>query len=331
MKPLIPFFIVIFLFSCAKDDVNPADNTVHLAGHLLNSNMDGDYTASYWKDGTYTALTTEGIKSKTSSLSVNGSSIVIGGTTRTGNTFPVSVYWRNGSETTLDGIIGEPMITLLNDKLYGVWLETSKGWVVSKNGISQPLRDTTFDFAPMDMVVVGEDIYSSGYSSPRSSSPNEAVRQYAQCWKNDQLIFRENELSNGLSIFAYKNDIYMSGHYFPPNSTNGAACYWKNGQRIDLTDGSKGATAASIVVVNDHIYLAGMVNDQAVYWKDGELIMLTTGGTFSMANSIFVKGTDVHVAGYEHGYPAYWKNGVKQEIENQDKLGKIIAVVVGSN
>ena len=123
----------------------------------------------------------------------------------------------------------------------------------------------------------------------------------------------------------------MAGHLYTPGKSFGGACYWKNGQRVDLTDANVIAVARSIFVTDEHIYVSGMIDDQAVYWKDGEMVALTTEGTYSMANSIFVNGTDVHVAGYERGYPAYWKNDVRQVIANQDKLGQIKFVVVGSN
>jgi len=95
--------------------------------------------------------------------------------------------------------------------------------------------------------------------------------------------------------------------------------YVRNGQRVNLTDGSGVAVAKSVFVTDTHVYVAGMIDNQVVYWKDGAVIALTTPGTFSMANSIFVQGTDVHVGGYENGYPAYWKNDLKQNISNQDK------------
>jgi hypothetical protein len=210
--------------------------------------------------------------------------------------------------------------------LFGVWDEGISGWVFNKNGTSQSIVDTATNIAPTGLAVLGDDMYISGFSSYHDGSVPDAPTDYhAQCWKNGQLIFRENKTSGAYAIFIHQNNIYMAG------TQGNVACYWKNGARVDLTDGSAPSIAKSIFVTDAHVYVSGMLNYQAVYWKDGAIIPLTTEGTNSMANSIFVHGEDVHVGGYEHRYPAYWKNDVKQNIANQDKPGEIKFVVVGSN
>jgi hypothetical protein len=61
----------------------------------------------------------------------------------------------------------------------------------------------------------------------------------------------------------------MAGQkYSSDPETLSVACYWKNGQRIDLTDGSKTAIARAVFVTDMHVYVAGMMDDQAVYWRD---------------------------------------------------------------
>jgi hypothetical protein len=329
MKRCILLAVSVYLFGCSQDDPAPVDRTVHLAGFVTT--LKGTPVASYWKDGIYTALTSDEFYSNVSSLSVDGSSVFIGGSRQIQNSQTASLYWRDGKETTLNGVFGSPMVISHNDDLYGLWMEAGAGWVLHKHGISLPLLDTAYHFGPMALTVSGNDIYTSGYSSGPALPPNYSPPQNAQCWKNGQLIFRENEISNALSIFVHQNDIYMAGHLYNPAQQRGRACYWKNGQRIDLTDEKVIAVARSIFVTDTKVYAAGMINDQSVYWKDGTAIFLTTGGTNSMANSIFVQGDDVHVAGYENGYPAYWKNGVKQNISNQDKPGQIKFVVAGPN
>ena len=330
MKNCILLALALGLLACG-DDADPVDNTVHLAGYLANSSMDGDNTASYWKDGVYTALTDEDFQSGVGSLYVDGSTVLIGGEKHSPSLFSTSVIWRDGIESTIDEAFGESMVASHNNKLLGVWLNKTSGWVLNKNGISQPIQDTAYSYAPMSMTIVGDDIYASGCASGSPQPPNYSPPQYAQYWKNGQLLFREIEPSNALSIFIFQNDVYMAGYAYTNDSPWTFACYWKNGQRFDLTDGSKPAGAKSIFVSKNHVYVAGVLDGQAVYWKDGEIVYLTSSGSYSMANSIFVKGTDVHVGGREHGYPAYWKNDAKQNIANQDKQGQIKFVVVGSN
>jgi hypothetical protein len=328
MKRCIFIAIALSLFGCRKEQVNPADNTVHLAGFVAN--FAGSPVASYWKNDVYTNLTNDSIYSNVSSMYVDGSSVLIGGWKVVVNSAPPALIWQDGTETVIDGAFGNPMIVSRSNNLFGVWPGTT-GWVFHKNGTSQPIIDTAYTFAPMAMALLGDDVYISGYSSSPALPPTYSPPQHAQCWKNGQLIFREGEVSNALSIFTHQNDIYMAGQLYTPGQPIGSACCWKNGQRVNLTDGNVNAIAKSVFVTDAHVYVAGMMDDQAVYWKDGVAIALTTSGTYSMANSIFVQGTDVHVAGYEHGHPAYWKNDLKQNIQHQDKLGQVSFIVVGSN
>jgi hypothetical protein len=124
----------------------------------------------------------------------------------------------------------------------------------------------------------------------------------------------------------------MAGQkYSSDPETLSVACYWKNGQRIDLTDGSKTAIARAVFVTHLHVYVAGMMDDQAVYWRDGELVELTQGEFQSMANCIFVREPDVYVAGHEEGYPSYWKNGVKESIANEDIRAQVKFISVDPN
>lgn len=334
MKGCILIAITLCLFGCNDEDSSPSVSTVHLAGFLAipaGSSGGENVVASYWKDSVYTDLTHGGVSSNVTSLSVDGSSVLIGGSKFVVNTMTPAVVWRDGTETIIDGAAPGPMIVSRNNTLFGVWLDWNTGWVFHKNGTSQLIVDTAYNFAPMAMTIVGDDVYASGYSSGPATPPNYSPPQHAQYWKNGNLIFRESEVSNGLSIFVHRNDVYVAGLTYVPGGSTSIACYWKNGQRVDLTGGGDVALARSVFVTDTHVYVSGMMNDQAVYWKDGEATALTTEGTNSMANAIFVKGPDVHVAGYAHGYPAYWKNDVKQNIQNQHTQGQIKFIFVGSN
>lgn len=334
MKGCILIAISLCLFGCSKDDPNPIDSTVHLAGFVgAYAGIPGATypVASYWKDGAYTDLTHDSIYSQVNSLYVDGGSVLIGGNRRVVNSPSAAVFWQDGKETVIEGAFGEPnLITSRNNNLFGVWHDLSIGAVFSKNGIAQPFIDTAQNIGPTGLALLGDDMYISGCSTYHDwTSADSKTYQHAQCWKNGQLIFRESELSNAMSIFIHQNDIYMAGYFDNVAAPNSNACYWKNGQRVNLT-GVK-AIALSVFVADTHVYVSGVMDNQAVYWKDGELIVLTTPGPYSAAYSIFVQGTDVHVAGVEHGHPAYWKNDVKQDIANQNKFGYVKFVVVGSN
>jgi hypothetical protein len=118
-------------------------------------------------------------------------------------------------------------------------------------------------------------------------------------------------------------DVYVAG-YEVNGSGVGVAKYWKNGQAIALTDGTKNAWASSIVVVGSDVYVAGseVTADRnsviAKYWKNGILIALNDASKRGYASCIAVSGSDVYVAGYlnnpntpgDYGpHAVYWKNG----------------------
>jgi hypothetical protein len=331
MKRCIVIATVFFcLFSCSEDVKSPASTNVHLVGYVANPGRPKEgIIACYWKDTVYTALTSTMMYSSPGSLYVDGSSVLIGGVTAVSGMPPQSVIWKNGTETVIDGATSRPLIASHNGNLFGVWRETT-GWVYNKNGDSQSMTDTAFTFAPTSITLLRDDIFISGYSSGHPSAQTDSPPDHAQYWKNGNLIFRENEASSGLSISTHQNDIYMAGYLYDNDNATSTACYWKNGQRVNLTDGSDVATATSVFATDSHVYAAGIINDQAVYWKDGEATILTTGH-YSMANAIYVQGEDVHIAGYQNGYPAYWKNGVRQHIANQETQGQVLYMVVGEN
>jgi hypothetical protein len=330
MKGCIVIVSVLCLLACVEDDSTPrTDNTVHLAGFIAT--QDGVAVAGYWKDNSYSNLPSDSTYSNVHSMYVDGASVLIGGWKR--GTPPRAVIWRDGTENSIDGSSGgTTLVASRDDDLFAVWNADWEGPVFLRNGSVQPIADTALNIGPSGLALLGDDMYVSGCSSYHDwTSPNAKTYQHAQCWKNGELIFRESQNSNALSIFIHEHEIYMAGHLYTPEQSIGNACYWKNGQRVDLTDGNVMAVAKSIFVTNEHVYAAGMIDNQAVYWKDGEAIYLTTEGPYSMANSIFVKGSDVHVGGYEQGHPAYWKNDVRQTIKRQDRLGQVLFVVVGSN
>jgi hypothetical protein len=324
MKHCILIAITLCLFGCSTEDPAPIDNTVHLAGFLGAPDL---VVGSYWKDGAYTSLTPDSY-SQANSLYVDGSSVLIGG--YKWGSLPQSVIWQDGKETIIEGASGgNTLIASRNNNLFGVWYGLT-GPVFYKNGIAQAIIDTASNIWPTALALLGDDMYISGCSSYHDgTNPDSKTYQHAQCWKNGQLIFRESELSNALSIFIHGNDIYMAGYFENSVSPGNNACYWKNGERVNLP--GLNALAKSVFVTDSHVYASGVIDGQAVYWKDGVVTTLTTGGPISMAHSIFVQGADVHVAGNEHGYPAYWKNDVKQDIANQNERGNINFVVVGSN
>ncbi|WP_144283918.1 hypothetical protein [Chryseobacterium echinoideorum] len=141
---------------------------------------------------------------------------------------------------------------------------------------------------------------------------------------------RENE-AEGLEQKNASYDVYIAGQ------KNGVACYWKNGNRTDLTNGS-GITAVKILVENNDIYVFAISNSgpsNYYFWKNNvkvdihQYIGLNINTTnqsdyFHNINDFLVDQGNVYFFGSIKSptvqIPStwtytkelcYWKNGVK--------------------
>jgi hypothetical protein len=70
-------------------------------------------------------------------------------------------------------------------------------------------------------------------------------------------------------------------------------CYWIDSVQYLLQYEGIGATAASIVVVNNHVYITGNINSEIFkgkpcYWVDGKLILLPFSNEYGMALGIAI-------------------------------------------
>ena len=324
MKGCILIAITLCLFGCSEYSPEPAtprtpDSTVHLAGNAGGG--------SYWRNGVYSLV---GDNTIVQTMSVDAASVLIGGFSLGVNA--KNIVWQDGKQIDLAGVHlgGVTLVAARDNNLYGVWYQT-EDWVLYKDGTISPLDPTGW---PTGMALLGDDVYIAGSSQGSEhewGSDFYHLDTYAICWKNEQEIFRETSNSYANTIFIHNDDIYLGGHLNHSPSLNRVACYWKNGERVELTAEDQDAEVRSLFVTDSHVYAAGVINDQAVYWKDGVVTKLSNAATESIANSISVLGTDVYVAGGEDKFPAVWKNGIKQNISNQEKQGEIECVVVVAN
>jgi hypothetical protein len=129
------------------------------------------------------------------------------------------------------------------------------------------------------------------------------------------------------------------------NGTTDVAKYWKNGNPVNLTDGTQRGFATSVVVAEPDVYVAGgeqTINSTvAKYWKNGAPVVLPDLGQGALAQSIFVSGNDVYAAGWQgkitqldpthtlHTQVAtYWKNGLPTELTDGMALSIAYSIFV---
>ena len=274
-------------------------------------------------------------------------------------------YWKNGSPVQLNIDDLQPnfrksaralSIAVSGNNVYvagyQLWFSPARGYIPTgvfwKNGISAD-RDSmnivdTYELS--SLVVSNNDTYMAGWGPFNR----------ATYWKNENPIALTpayspstlNIIADATSIVVSGNDVYVSGTQQEELSpvggfSNTIAEYWKNGNQVKLTDGSKNTYTTSIAVSGTDVYVAGSDEDRvAKYWKNGTLVNLTDGLTGAEANSIAVSGIDVYVAGTQwdgistgngdrYSIAKYWKNGNPVNLTDGSKWAEAKSIAVSGN
>jgi len=251
-------------------------NDVYVAGWVRQSPANGIH-ACYWKNGNITLLPDNTrsdpnwdnlpISSKYSianSIFISGSDIFIAGgeevdretSLYSGISSISAVYWKNGNEIYL---IKGPYGSSHADEAYSIF-------------------------------VSGQDVYACGGLD-------------AQYWKNGTPNYINASPRSTNSICVSNGDVYVTGYvadgqayqtYFGERYRY-VAKYWKNGNPVNLSDGSKNAYPTSIAVSGSDVYVAGNEektagnrDDIAKYWKNGTPVILGDVSRYSQASSIFL-------------------------------------------
>lgn len=114
-------------------------------------------------------------------------------------------------------------------------------------------------------------------------------------------------------------DVYVAGR------ENNTACYWKNGQKTDLSGGAN-INPSKILVENGHVY----VFENTVFWKDGikadiKQYLAVPATALLSIREFYVENNNIYFLGYVEDLNTsnplqkyqfcYWKNGVKTVID----------------
>lgn len=113
-------------------------------------------------------------------------------------------------------------------------------------------------------------------------------------------------------------DVYVAGNYILGGTP--VACYWKNGNRIDLSPSNAGVS--TIAIEGGKIYCAGAyhngINNNACYWIDGNIkkVHVDEPNTFSVITHLVIIGGVVFGSGYENNRACYWIDSNKHTLPN---------------
>jgi len=151
-----------------------------------------------------------------------------------------------------------------------------------KGGYGGSLADDAYS-----IFVTGQDVYACGALS-------------GQYWKNGSPVILGGTAK---SICVSGGDVYVAGSqpdgqpfqtYFGTRYRE-VAKYWKNGNSVNVSDGTKNAYATSIAVSGNDVYVAGYEEQTAgswdfiaKYWKNGNPVILGNVSKYSEASCIFL-------------------------------------------
>lgn len=240
------------------------------------------------------------------------------------NSYVYPASWRNNSEPSFySNKYSINSIDCNNENLYLAGLaiviqsdDINRGFIIKNN--SEPVIFPEKGAVATAVTHLGSDIYTCGFYS------DNGLRTVA-VWKNSLLtpISDTSVLkteSRGKCLTASGGNIYVGGYYVNSQGKQ-VACYWKNKERTDLSDGSVNSLVNSIFVDGQDVYAAGYyVNSSydniACYWKNGMRHDLHISD--SEAHSIAVSNNIVYVAGtsgdFNTSMACCWRNGLKSDL-----------------
>ena len=247
--------------------ITVSNKNIYIAGSSMYLTGTGG-NAAYLKNEVKIELPSGSAGSISTAIAVSGNDVYVAGIGITGNIY-------NGPQKYL-----------------------AKYW---KNTNAINLTDGTNGAQVWSIAVSGNDAYVAGMEwngkSYQDASGNTYKKSVAKYWKNSIPVILTDGTVDAItkSIAVSGTDVYVVGTEWNGKSYQAAsgytykksiAKYWKNGQPVNLTDGTEDAEAKSIAVSGTDVYVAGTVNGYATYWKNGVAVKLSN--VESDANSIFL-------------------------------------------
>ena len=244
-------------------------------------------------------------------ITVHERDVYIAGNRFTNQGYPIACYWKNGERTDLtdgsyDAIaygigIRESDIIVTGLFMTNYHQERACYWI---NGTRRSLT-TSGDAGATDIFISGDKAYISGYHLPNTNDFVGKAVYWRVVGQNKTQINLSKAANSGAEVWAIYvdgSDIYAAGYQNTVNVGN-RATYWKNGNRVELDDGTDlyeitevhdiGVKDGQVFAVGyisktDDPYYWGVANLSACYWLDGKRYVLSGDSEFAEARAIFI-------------------------------------------
>ncbi|WP_299434573.1 hypothetical protein [uncultured Aquimarina sp.] len=218
-------------------------------------NMSNQLNAVYWKNGIKVGLHSNNIESSlthTIQITANDDVYISGSEIDVGSFGSRAVYWKNDVKTVLPdnsfNVNSQSIYVTDFDDVYVSGMENSKA-VYWKNGAKTVLSGAQ-NVSWTSIYAANSKVYVAATERALDATDNEINK--AIYWEDGQKIdLSANDLSSSISqIIVVGDDVYGAGGLRQtPQLFSFDACYWKNGAKTVLTDGSGIARALGIAVV----------------------------------------------------------------------------------
>lgn len=244
--------------------------------------------ATYWKNGLPGTVGDGSVDTYANAIAVSGNDVYLAGYEIRKNSpadtiFTHAVYWKNGIRVMLGDsttFSEAKSIAVSGNDIYVAGREGTLNnpkaafW---KNGQKMIFADTvTFQ---VDMTALSSGTGVNPAWVERNSS-GVLLQYWGQGMSVPLQETADNYLINSMALSG--SDIYAAGYNFA-SIVYGyfKAIYWKNGNLIQLTDGTKYASAFCIALSGNDVYVGGQQATSAVIWKNGTPFVFKDGFSIS--------------------------------------------------
>lgn len=207
-------------------DIAVVDEDVYVAGYI------GDRPV-YWKNGEVFPLSKEGTKGVATCIFVSGKDVYVGGAIKKSLNTYEAVYWVNGEEVKPGGTAVHSIFVKGSDVYVTGKFGTTFRYL--KNGAEIDLKEASIEIGTNSIFVDENDKVYVG-------APGII---WAQGERTSVMVNGKEASFSGLKVL----DGYMYGAMMYYNGSHYVAAYWKNGEVVNITDGTHNAGVSDIVVI----------------------------------------------------------------------------------